>query len=371
MKNILIIHQSAELYGSDNMLRLFLENIDRTKFNPIVVLPKDGPLKSVLENNNITVELIPVLKLYRKIITYKGALTFLRDYKTAKTKLKKLHAMYNFETVYSNTLAVLAGAFFSKRFKVKHVWHVHEIVKHPEIIAAIFPKLLKKYASVIVCNSLATQENILARIPALKSKTKVIYNGVTDVWLSPETKNNSTATLTVTLVGRISRLKGHQWTINALKPLLKSNKVNLLFVGSPVEGQEEYLEQVETLILKNNLQHQIEIIPFTSNLKPIWNRTDIALMPSTEAESFGLVAAEAMLAGKAVIGSNLGGLKEIIVDNETGFLISPNDDKAFLNAVLILMENPNLLRQMGNKGRERILTHFSTSNYVKKLQEVL
>ena len=53
MKNILFIHQSAELYGSDKTLLLLLKYLDKSKYNPLVVLPNEGPLKQELEKENI------------------------------------------------------------------------------------------------------------------------------------------------------------------------------------------------------------------------------------------------------------------------------------------------------------------------------
>ena len=60
MKNILFVHQSAELYGSDKTLLLLLKHINKQKFCPIVVLPNDGPLKKELEKENIEVFITPV-----------------------------------------------------------------------------------------------------------------------------------------------------------------------------------------------------------------------------------------------------------------------------------------------------------------------
>lgn len=371
MKNVLIIHQSAELYGSDKTLLTFLKRVDRKLINPVVILPNSGPLKDVLDDLKIIVFILPVLKLYRNIFTPFGIIKFIKEYKIVATKLKELHKHYQFQTVYSNTLAVLAGAFFSKKNKIKHVWHVHEIIQHPKLIAAIFPKLLKKYATVIICNSKATESNILYHIPALESRIKVIYNGVNDIWDSPQTEKTPSNPMVVTLVGRISRLKGHKWAINALEPLLKTNQIKLLFVGSPVPNQEYYLEEVNALIQSKNLCNQINIIPFINNLSSIWHQTDLALMPSTEAESFGLVAAEAMLASKPVIATNLGGLKEVVKNNETGFLIPVYDNEAFLKSVTVFLENPSLIQQMGTKGRVHVLTQFSVQEFVKEVQDTL
>ena len=81
MKNILFIHQSAELYGSDKTLLLLLKHLDKTKFYPVVILPNDGPLKIELEKIKIEVHVAPVLKLYRKMFSPKNLITFFSDIK--------------------------------------------------------------------------------------------------------------------------------------------------------------------------------------------------------------------------------------------------------------------------------------------------
>ena len=81
MITILIIHQSAELYGSDKTLLLLLKHIDKTKFYPVVVLPNEGILKDELEKENIEVVIAPVLKLSRKMFTPKNILKFIKDIK--------------------------------------------------------------------------------------------------------------------------------------------------------------------------------------------------------------------------------------------------------------------------------------------------
>ena len=119
MKNILFIHQSAELYGSDKTLLLLIKNLDKSKFYPIVILPNEGPLKKELESESIIVVIAPVLKLYRKMFTPKKLVGFLKDFKKGFSVLRKLNEEYKFEIIYSNTLAVLLGFFFAKKNNIK------------------------------------------------------------------------------------------------------------------------------------------------------------------------------------------------------------------------------------------------------------
>jgi glycosyltransferase involved in cell wall biosynthesis len=376
MKNILFIHQSAELYGSDKTLLLLLKNLDKTKFKPLVVLPQEGPLKEELEKENIEVVIAPVLKLSRKMFTFWNSIQFSKDLKKGISILDKLHKKHHFDLIYSNTLAVLLGMIFAKKRKIKHLWHVHEIIVHPKIIAAIFPKLLNKYANLIVCNSNATLKNLVQRKEGIAQKSVVIYNGMDSINsdLPVATKKDfgfNDNDIIITLVGRISRLKGHKWLLTTLvKHFSTSSNIKVIFVGSPVTGQEYYATEIEQFIAENQLAATVKILPFTKNLSKIWDITDIALMPSTEAESFGLVAVEAMLAKKPVIASDHGGLKEIVIHNETGFLVQPNNLEALSEALSKLIANPKLRIDFGENGYQRVVQEFSVINYVQNFELV-
>ena len=103
MKRILIIHQSAELYGSDKTLLLFLTHIDRKLFNPTVILPCNGPLCSELEKIDIKVVIVPVLKLYRNMFSYKNIFLFYKDYKKSIKLIDTLHKQTKFHIIYCNS----------------------------------------------------------------------------------------------------------------------------------------------------------------------------------------------------------------------------------------------------------------------------
>lgn len=374
MINILFIHQSSDLYGSDKTLLQLLTNLDKSKFNPVVVIPLDGLLKEELELENIKVVIGPVLKLYRKMFMPKNIVLFLKQLKIAVSNLDELNKEHKFDIIYSNTLAVLLGMIYAKKRKIKHIWHVHEIIVHPKMIAYIFPKLLNKYADVVVCNSKATMDNVVLREKELINKTLIIHNGLKPqnddyVKISKEDLGFDKEDFIITLIGRINRLKGHKWLLNTFINNFKNNKnIKLLFVGSPVVEQEYYLEEIEDIIKEKNVGDQVKIIGFKKDLRPFLNLTDILAVPSTEAESFGLVALEAMLSKKPVIGSNHGGLTEIIIDNETGFLVEPFNENELAKAIQKLLTNKKMREDFGVKGYERAVNEFSEEKYVTSFE---
>lgn len=375
MITILFIHQSSELYGSDKTLLLLLTKLDITQFKPIVILPFDGPLKKELEKVNITVVIAPVIKLYRKMFTPKNIVLLFKEIKKGIAIIDELNAMYKFDLIYSNTLAVLLGMIYSKKRGIKHIWHVHEIIESPRIFTKIFRIFLKnKINTRIVYNSVPTQ-NFWNSTGILSSKSQVISNGIAipkkviiaserDA-LREELFHSYPDEIIIALVGRISGWKGQLVLLKAFFELSKSYKnIKLTFVGSPPPNQEVVLKTIISQIEKYNISHKVSIIPFQKDIFKIWQSIDIAVVPSTNPEPFGLVAVEAMLAKKPVVASNHGGLTEIVVHEKTGYLVEPKNDKALFDAIEKLIKSPNLRIEFGKMGYQRAIHEFSVEKNI-------
>jgi glycosyltransferase involved in cell wall biosynthesis len=375
MINILFIHQSAELYGSDKTLLLLLSRLDKSKFNSVVVIPFEGPLKQELEKHQIKVEIAPVLKLYRKMFSPRNLLKFISDRQEGISQLDQLHAKYHFDIVYSNTLAVLLGVQFANNRNIKHLWHVHEIIESPKLFTNLFLQLLKSRAnSNIVYNSIASQ-NFWDKTLIIKNKSKVIWNGLENFYESSiqeklEVRKNyfnaNADEIVIALVGRISRWKGQLLLLEAFNTIAQKNEdVKLVFIGSPPPNQDNFLENLENKITELDLSNKVKIIPFQKEISVFWQSIDIAVVPSTEPEPFGLVAVEGMLAKKPVVASNHGGLTEIVINNKTGYLVTPNDQTELYNALVKLIENKKNRITFGENGYQRAQSFFFSFSYFK------
>lgn len=87
-------------------------------------------------------------------------------------------------------------------------------------------------------------------------------------------------------------------------------------------------------------------------------------------ETFGIACLEAMCFGLPVVATQVGGLPEVVEDGVTGILVPPNDPQALAEAVLSLLRDPERRRQMGRRGREKVLAQF-TPERVADLSEAL
>lgn len=96
---------------------------------------------------------------------------------------------------------------------------------------------------------------------------------------------------------------------------------------------------------------------------------DVFLLPSSS-ESFGLVALEAMSAEVPVVASNAGGLPEVVIHGETGFLHDPAHVAGFVNSVLKLLGDEKLRRAMGRRGRRRAREQFDVDDMIDRYVKV-
>ena len=383
MKSILFIHQSAELYGSDKTMLYFLSELDKTKYFPVIVLPFDGPLKIELEKNHIKVVIAPVLKLYRKMFTPKNVITFFREYKEGVAVLDKLNKEHDFKLVYTHTLAALIGIIFAKKRKIKHLWHVQEIIAKPKIFNLAFKKLLSLNCNhKVIYDSIATMNFWIKNNTKLTSKSMAVWNGIEvnniqtfkDEDMAEIRENyfkSNKVEIIIALVGRINSWKGQQLLLTAFNILSKTNQnIKLVFLGSAPPNQEIFEIDLKNKIKEYNLEEKVIVIPFQKDITRFWNSIDIAVVPSTEPEPFGMVVIEAMLAKKPVVASNHGGPTEIVIDNETGFLFESNNEILLANAIQKLVDNPNLRNSFGEKGYQRVLNTFSLESHVNHFEKI-
>ena len=381
MRNILFIHQSAELYGSDKTLLVLVVDFKKRGLHPIVVLPEFGPLYDCLVQNGINTLILPVLKVSRKMFSIKGVLAFPFQISKAIKGLDDALEGMQIDLVYSNTLAVLLGFFYAQKRKCKHIWHIHEIIRNPKLVKSIFSFLVQsKTNSKIIYNSIATEQFW----EKIKTPTNhiVVWNGLKkpqqNLWNSEELElfrqqkfNVQPDDIIIGLVGRINKWKGQRLLLEAFAQIApKFPNIKLVYVGSCPPNQEAYLSALEMQIKTHQLNDRVIILPFQPNIWQIWQTLDIAVVPSIEPEPFGLVAIEAMLSQKPVIAAAHGGLLEIVDNGSTGILFEPNNQSQLEHALETLIKDKVLRINFGLAGLRKAQEQFTEEKYVRKIENI-
>lgn len=162
----------------------------------------------------------------------------------------------------------------------------------------------------------------------------------------------------ITLVGRLSRIKGHEVVLDALQQM-KQKEVTVLFVGgNPKVGYDlELKKKIEALPQETT----VKIFAVSGDKMPlVYALSDICVQPTLVPESFGRGIAEAQAMGRVVVASNHGGACELISNNRTGFL-TPVGDARVLASILdsVLAMSPVERQAIGMAAQEGVRTNFS------------
>lgn len=169
----------------------------------------------------------------------------------------------------------------------------------------------------------------------------------------------------VLYVGRLIPQKGIHHLLTTMPALIaKAPNVLVVIVGSALYGSHLKTGYVRRLYKQaQRWKGHIHFQPYVAHHEiPKWfAMADIAVVPSIGQEAFGLVNLEAMAAELPVVATSVGGMKEIVVDGLTGFLVAPEyPDIVSLLASRIgyLLANEEVRKEMGSRGRERVLNYF-------------
>jgi len=231
-------------------------------------------------------------------------------------------------------------------------------------------KLIWKRSSRVVALSEGLRNTARKTLP--KCRYDIVHNGVDIELFRPigtRTVSDTNGVRLIT-VSRLVECKGIQYLFRALAELCSevddNSKLKLLVVG---EGN--YRGKLEDLVEKLNLERIVKFYGFCPNekLPELYNQADVFVLPSLT-ESFGQVFGEAMACGLPIIGTNVGGIPEVVIDRENGLLVQPGDVAGLKKALGLLINNEMLRRAMRGKNVGRIKKHFEWAAAAAKYREI-
>ncbi len=374
-RNVLFLLSSSELYGSGRIVLQVLRLYQREGFNPIVVVTGPGQLVPILEAEGFAVYIQNLGILRRKYVSPAGLLNRLSKNLKAYRFLTSLHQKYEFELVYSNTLAVIVGAYWAKRHKISHIWHIHEILLNPKSLIKLLATSLDSTTprAIAVSQAVADQWQPLLK----KTKVQVIHNGIPyDEFLEdfPSAKKElglPEDQVIVGMIGRINPWKGQLYFLEiAEKIAAKDPKTHFVFVGDPFPGYEPILEELQKRVKDKKLETRVTYLGFRDDIPRVMNALDIFVLPSTSPDPFPTVILEAMASAKPVVATYPGGSAEMVVDGKTGFLIPGGNVDLAAEILEKLISSPELRVEFGKAGRARVLTEYSLEAFEDKIKSI-
>ncbi len=210
---------------------------------------------------------------------------------------------------------------------------------------------------------IAVSESLRARLIApVRRRARVIPNALAagELIVTRERDevrkelNIDDETLAVTIIGRLSPEKGHEMFFKAIANVIKEGKkVHAIVVGG---GQEH--DNLQNLIKELKIENSCSFVGHVRDTANYFNAADIQVMPSTT-EGMPNAALEGMHMSLPLIATKVGGIPEVVIDEETGILIPSGDVIALTKSLLRLVNDVTIRESMGKKGKERVRQNFN------------
>ena len=397
---ILYVDHTAKMGGGEIALLNLVSALDRTRFEPLVVLASDGPLVGRLRGAGVETHVLPLADSL--INTRKDSLGAASLLKGRQAVLGALYVLRlarwvrrrGVRLIHTNSLkSDIYGGLAGRLSGVPVVWHVRDSINGeylPPRVAAVFRWLARTVPQVVVANS----ESTLRFLETGREKhSAVVYSGIAqqagasdeprarvvhdgyDLQTFPQQAPAQNAVSPdgpiITLVGRITPWKGQDVFLRAAARVRgRFPKARFWVIGSPMFGEHEFEKSLHALAGELGLREHVTFWGQRDDVPTLMGRTDILVHASTLGEPFGQVVIEGMAAGKPVIATDGGALPEIVLPGETGLLVPMGDAEAMADAVCALLTDPARAAAMGAAGWRRVQDKFTIMHTVRKVETV-
>jgi glycosyltransferase involved in cell wall biosynthesis len=253
----------------------------------------------------------------------------------------------------NNTLAGIVAALATRPGRLPMVFH-HRLARPLRGPG----RLAVEGATRIICVS----QTARASLGGPEEKMRIIYDGVDleafdharSEWSDPDGAPR------IVMLGRLSPEKGQDLLLEAARHVLAEfPEVRFIVAGEAfLPGDQAFEARLRASARTPPLHDRVDFIGFHADVPRLLAGATLVCIPSRR-EALGNAALEAMAASKAVVGAAVGGLRESVVPEETGILVTSPDGVRLADAIMELLRDPDRRRRMGEAGRRRVQEHFS------------
>lgn len=356
--------RQGQIGGGESHLLSLVENLDHTKYDPVVLSFTDGPMVDRLKQMGIPTHVITSTKAF-DFNVWKKVKEFL-----IKEKIELIHAHGSRANSNLNIIA--------RKLKIPIIYSIHGWSFHNDQpywkkkLRIVAESWLTKNSTINISVSASNRDSGKKYIPAFKSE--VVNNGIDENKFNPVNydctlRNEFGYRDDDILILFIARFTSHKQPLTLIKAFAKAlphlPALKLLMVGEG-DQKEKALGLVEDLKIKD----KIKFLPFRQDVPHLLAAADIFVLPSLwEGLPLGLL--EAMSMGKAIIASEVDGTIEIVKNEENGLLIAvANLEKELEMAIIKLGKDRMLRKRFGTAARETVKNSFNAGKMTRQIEAI-
>lgn len=356
-----------------------------------LVVLADGPLADAAAALGVTVHRLPLPAalarvgdagaasrlglLARLLAATPRGLVWLRN-------LRRLLRRIDPRIVHTNGFKVHVAGLSALPPRARLVWHAHDFAGTRPVMADVLQRLARR-ASAAIAVSRAVAED-LRRVCGPRLPIHVVYNAVDLERFAPDGPRADLAALagmppaspgavSVGLVATMGKWKGHRVFIDAISRLPANLPVRAYLVGGGIyatAGSEVDPAELRAMIAERGMAERVGLTGFVAEPADAMRALDVVVHASTQPEPFGLVIAEGMACGRAVVATAAGGAGEIVTDGADALAVPPGDAEALASAIARLARDAGLRARLGAAGRATAERRFDRTRLAAEVAPI-
>jgi len=348
-------HCGSSIGGGEKQLSYLATNIDRSYYHPLVVCPDDGVFAEHLRAADIPTVIL-------NLPPWRKAKSLIARYSAAK-KLAALAKAHNAKLIHTS------DSWFNpylcrlrKQLKIPVISHVRTLLNSSQVRKYKFDRM----DSII---AISDQSKIpLVQAGIAPEKIDVILNCVDLSAFQPTSVKADSEEYVVGIVGRIEPFKRQKSFVEiAAKVAAQTDNIRFYIIGAALDtpAHRAYNRETHQLVAKYQLREIVHFTGHRTDMPKVMQELDLLVTLSA-----GSVIAEAMAAGKPVIGTPIGSTTEMIVDGVTGYITPSESFGKIANKIIQLATNQMQNVSMGQRARRHAEDTFGVETHVQKVQDI-
>jgi glycosyltransferase involved in cell wall biosynthesis len=385
---VLYIHHAADISGATLSLLFLLRRLDRRRYEPIVACLYEGPAAQAFRDEGIETLVEGRIdhfdhtagawfSLRRPDVLLRKTLHFPRSVRTTERLVRELQP----DLVHLNSTVLPASALGARRAGVPVIWHIREPL-HPGYLGlrrALMRRMIHRWADRVIAICRSNAAPLIA-----DEHVRVVPNFVDLAEFRPEIDGDPTrrqlgldpSAPVILMLGGVSIIKGTLPLVQAMSSICESLPDAQLLIAGPVptllsglrgslSQLQSYYRRILIFISEHDLADHVHLLGVRRDVPQLIAAANLVAFPSV-VPHFARPILEAGAMSKPVVASDLEGPNEMTQQGENGLLVPPNDSTALAEALVTVLEHPNLADEMGRIGREQACERYDAEQNVRE-----